>query len=126
MRLGAVARGVAAAVRIPGRLDGAGLSALTAAIPGAVDRDVVAAASVDAARRTLRLLARIPGGRWRATCLYLSAVEVVLRRDAGEDARLVLGARRDGEGIGAHAWVESGGIPVGREAANATRFAPFS
>lgn len=126
MTPGAIVRGVAAAVGIPGRLDGAGLAALTTAAPRVTERTAVDAESVAVARWTLRLLSRVPGGRWRATCLYLSAVEVVLRRDAGEDARLMLGVRRDGEAIGAHAWVESGGIPVGRESANATRFAPFT
>ena len=126
MKLGAIVRGVGAAVRIPGQLDGAGLASLTEAVPGASDRKGADPESIGAARWTLRLLARVPGGRWRATCLYLSAVEVVLRRDAGEDARLRLGARREGEVIGAHAWVESDGVPVGREAANATRFAPFT
>jgi len=78
--------------------------------------------TIRAARGILRRLAYLPGGLWRATCLYRSAAEVLLRRDAGQPARLQLGARRNGEEIGAHAWVECDGVPVGPEAAEADRY----
>lgn len=127
MKFGALMDGAVAALRAPDWLAGARLATLTGSAPmisartGTVDPD-----SIRVARRLLKALARVPGGRWRATCLYLGAAEVLLRRAAGEDARLRLGARRDGEGIGAHAWVESGGVPVGHEAGNAERFAALA
>jgi hypothetical protein len=70
------------------------------------------ALAIRAAHRTLRYLARIPGSRWRNTCLYRSVAECVLLREHGIAARLCLGVEhQDGQatGVGAHAWVESPG-----------------
>lgn len=123
MNLIALLRGARAAIRAPRWLAGPSLISLTEAAPAPVPGAGVDPESLRAARRTLRLLARIPGGGWRSTCLYRSVAEVLLRREAGEDARLRLGARRQGEAIGAHAWVESAGVPVGTDATNARHFA---
>jgi hypothetical protein len=61
-----------------------------------------------AARRTLRLLARMPGHRWRASCLYESVAECLVLRRSGVPAAVCIGVKRgaDGKpGIEAHAWV---------------------
>ncbi len=61
-----------------------------------------------AARRALRLLARIPGQRWRASCLYESVAECLVLRWSGIPAAVCIGVKRgsDGQpGIEAHAWV---------------------
>ena len=55
---------------------------------------------------TLHLLRRFNGNRWRYTCLYRSVAATLTLRTLGENAVLKLGARRDGEEVGAHAWVE--------------------
>lgn len=86
----------------------------------------VPADRIRAARGALRVLARIPGGAWRATCLYRCTAEVLLRREAGQGAVLQLGVRRSGEEIGAHAWVECDGRPVGVEAGSAASYAPLA
>ena len=78
-----------------------------------------------AARSVLRVMGRLSGGVWRNTCLFRSAAEVLLRRAAGERAVLRLGARQADGTVGAHAWVESDGRPVGEDAANAAAFIPF-
>lgn len=75
--------------------------------------------TIRAARGIVRRLGMLPGGIWRGTCLYRSAAEVLLRRAAGQPARLQIGARRSGEEIGAHAWVECDGVPVGADAGEA-------
>jgi hypothetical protein len=62
-----------------------------------------------AARWTLRQLARVPGGRWRATCLYESVAECLVLRGAGIPAAVCIGVRRGTGGsagtLSAHAWV---------------------
>lgn len=66
--------------------------------------------AIKAAHRVLRLLARIPGGRWRNTCLYRSVAECLLLRAHGIDARLCIGVESQQgatAGVGAHAWVET-------------------
>jgi hypothetical protein len=66
--------------------------------------------AIRTAHRVLRVLARIPGSRWRNTCLYRSVAECVLLRDHGVAARLCIGveARPASEpGVEAHAWVET-------------------
>ena len=61
-----------------------------------------------AARRALRLLARLPGRRWRASCLYESVAECLVLRQSGVPAAVCIGVKRgaDGQpGLQAHAWV---------------------
>jgi hypothetical protein len=77
---------------------------------------------IRAARGVLRRLALIPGGPWRSTCLYRCTAEILLRRAAGQPARLQLGVQQAGEEIGAHAWIECEGVPVGAESAEAARY----
>ncbi len=65
-------------------------------------------AALRAARRTLRVLARLPGGHWRTSCLYESVAECLVLRRWGVPAAVCIGVKRgaDGKpGIEAHAWV---------------------
>lgn len=70
------------------------------------------------ARRALALLSRVPGARWRTTCLYRSAAECLVLRAMGVPVRVVIGVDASrGTGatnaaapggdtaIRAHAWV---------------------
>jgi hypothetical protein len=58
------------------------------------------------AELTLRVLARLPGGRWKATCLYRSIAAALMLRAAGVPCRLCIGAT-GGQAVVAHAWVEN-------------------
>jgi hypothetical protein len=72
-------------------------------------------AALRAARRTLRLLALLPGGRWRATCLYESVAECLVLRRSGVAAAVCIGVKRQGDGtpgIAAHAWVARNGSDI--------------
>lgn len=124
MTVGDLLRGAWAALRVPRWLDGDRLPLLLA-VPELPDGRTVtepSAETIRAARGILRRLERVPGGRWRGTCLYRSAAEVLLRRDAGQPARLQLGVQLAGQEVGAHAWVECEGRPVGPDAAEADRY----
>ena len=57
---------------------------------------------------TVANLRRLP-----ATCLHRALAGYAALREAGEDARFVIGVRRDGSEVLAHAWIESAGHPVG-------------
>lgn len=119
-RVRAAVTGARAAWRSAARLDD-DLGGLLAA-PTALREDRRATAdrlsrlSLRYSRHALRLLAALPGGRWRNTCLYRSAAECLLLRDFGAAARLCLGVRKNAEQTGegdehacdirAHAWVE--------------------
>lgn len=61
-----------------------------------------------AARFALRLLSRLPGGRWRNTCLYRSVAECLTLRKLGVPARVCLGVEKEEalRSIAAHAWIE--------------------
>lgn len=121
MTLGDLVVGGWAAIRAPYWLSGSRLEALLQA-PAPSEGRPVLEERIRAARGILRRLAMIPGAPWRATCLYRCAAEVLLRREAGQPARLQLGVRRTGEEVGAHAWVECDGRPVGTESADAARY----
>jgi hypothetical protein len=124
--------GIWAACATPARLgdDLQGLLAGSRSDPDRVASDRAAEASVSAARLMLRVLARLPGNRWRNTCLYRSAAECLALRRLGLPARLCLGAEEDRgspDRVTAHAWVEVDGVgPTYREEPRAgmTRFVP--
>jgi hypothetical protein len=102
-------RGARAAFDAPAWVESERLSALMAlpADAPAVPRPEPDAA-LRSARRALRVLARVPGGRWRASCLYESVAECLVLRRSGVPAAVCIGVKRqrDGEpGIAAHAWV---------------------
>ena len=119
-RVRAAVTGARAAWRSAARLDD-DLGGLLAAPTGlGEDRrataDRLSGLSLRYSRHALRLLAVLPGGRWRNTCLYRSAAECLLLRAYGAPARLCLGVRKGAEQTGdgdehvcdirAHAWVE--------------------
>jgi hypothetical protein len=119
-RLRAAVSGVGAAWRVAARLDDdlAGLLKPPTELPKErrPSADRLSGVSLRYSRRTLRLLAVLPGGRWRNTCLYRGAAECLLLRGYGIPARLCLGVRNDAADVGpgdehacdirAHAWVE--------------------
>lgn len=125
-RLRAALAGVRAAVRSARWVRDGDLRRLAAAPgPGASTGTSPGRAERAAARRAallaLRVLARLPGGRWRNSCLYRSVALCLLARRRGEDARLAFGVARAAGGTGelrAHAWVEDpGGDPEAGPAA---------
>ena len=61
------------------------------------------------ANSTLRVLAKIPGGRWRNTCLFRSVAECAVRREYGVPARVAIGVDSVEGDVVAHAWVEVAG-----------------
>jgi hypothetical protein len=74
--------------------------------------------AVRASHAAIARLARVPGARWRNSCLYRSVAECVVLRTFGLPARVVIGV---GVGVGAgagaaardviaHAWVECEGV----------------
>lgn len=50
---------------------------------------------------------------WRAGCLRRSMVMAEVLRREGHDARVMLGAARDGGRMKGHSWVEVGGLDIG-------------
>ena len=102
---GAVLAGVRAALAAPRWIDGAGLQELMRApAPPGPERHVPRG-GVGAALRLLRVLGRLPGNRWRNTCLYRSVAECLVLRRYGVPAIVKIGVRNDGGEIDAHAWV---------------------
>lgn len=59
-------------------------------------------------------------------CLTRSLLLEWLLRRRGIDAELRIGVQRIGAGIAAHAWVESGGVPVNDRPDIAESFPPFA
>lgn len=114
--LGPLWLGLTSAWRTERWIEGRGLRALADGLPGdgavAGGREEVAAEAERWAGRTLRVLARLPGRRWRATCLYRSVAACLVRRELGLPVRLALGVRPDAlqpRGVAAHAWTEKDG-----------------
>ena len=70
-------------------------------------------AALRTARKVLRLLSRLPGARWRTSCLYESVAECLVLRRSGVPAAVCIGVKREGggapgnaaHGLAAHAWV---------------------
>lgn len=101
---GGVAAGVRAALASSRWIEGRGLAELLRAPAPARERPVPRRAT-GAALLLLRVLARVPGGRWRNTCLFRSVAECLVLRRYGVPAVVKIGVR-SGEGdIEAHAWV---------------------
>ncbi|GBD33051.1 hypothetical protein HRbin33_02030 [bacterium HR33] len=65
--------------------------------------------SIRVAMFALRLLARVPGGLWKNTCLYRAVTQCVVLRHYGFRCRVQIGVRRTGNAsqdtVSAHAWV---------------------
>ena len=108
-----LAEGVRVALATPSHIDHS-LPELLEPVQPTTRGESDPALAIRTAHRTLRYLARIPGSRWRNTCLYRSVAECVLLREHGIAARLCIGVEhQDGSapGVGAHAWVESRADP---------------
>jgi len=97
--------GVLAALRVPRVIDTSLKSLLDTPVVGTAEPRECAR-SIRVAHRTLRLLAAIPGGRWRNTCLFRSVAECHVRRARGWPARLAIGVGSAEDRVIAHSWVE--------------------
>ena len=98
------------------------LAGLMSAAPGQNARGSIEARRVrrDALRQML-----IHGGRvvMSGNCLERSLVLYRLLSEVGEDPRLVMGVRKEGDGVGGHVWIELDGQPI--EDTPAGKFAPL-
>lgn len=103
----AVAAGAWAALRSPGWMGGARLAELLRAPEISGTGPAVPRGARGGAMRALKVLALLPGSRWRNTCLYRSVAECLVLRGYGVPAYLRIGVKSDGEGgeVLAHAWV---------------------
>jgi len=101
---------VRAALESPRWIDGPRLSELLREPDGATGGRLPRGA-IGAAFLLLRVLGKLPGGRWRNTCLYRSVAECLVLRRYGIAATLRIGVR-SAEGIEAHAWVVRPDRPV--------------
>jgi hypothetical protein len=104
----ALATGAWAAVRAPGWIGGERLASLLRPAPKPRPGAVAPPGAVQGSVLALRVLHRVPGGRWRNTCLYRSVAECLVLRGYGEDARLRIGVGSEASAIVAHAWVVRG------------------
>jgi Transglutaminase-like superfamily len=102
---GAVLAGVHAALAAPRWIEGARLAELMRVPEAGGPERRVPRGGTGAANRLLRVLARMPGGRWRNTCLYRSVAECLVLRRYGVPAVLRIGVKNDTGDIEAHAWV---------------------
>jgi hypothetical protein len=109
--LTASAAGVWAALRAPAWLRDRGWTRLMHATPGLRADAVPAPGAVETAILAIRVLGRVPGGRWRNTCLYRAVAECLVLRGYGVDARLRIGVGTEGAEVIAHAWVVRGDQP---------------
>ncbi len=122
--------GVWSALRTPWAIAGLGMLMRECAFGGVSADDRRALCALRSAQRTLALLARVPGGRWRTTCLYRSVAECLALRAVGVEARVAIALAQElgwghkqelvpGPGVVAHAWVEdANGMTLGSAAAN--------
>ena len=104
--------GARAAGRAAGVIAG-GLPALLVAPPTLAPRSLdptAAAAATRAALAALRWLARLPGRRWRDTCLFRATAECLVLRAAGLPALVRLGVAVEAPDVVAHAWAECPGV----------------
>ena len=103
---GAVLAGVRAALAAPRWIEDAPrLQELMRAPNAAGPERPVPRGGTGAAFRLLRVLAHVPGARWRNTCLYRSVAECLVLRRYGVPAVLKIGVKNASGDIEAHAWV---------------------
>lgn len=100
--------GVRAVLRTPGWLRDGRWRTLLEPAAHARHGAEPAPGALRAARLALRVLGRLPGGRWLNTCLYRSVAECLVLREYGVDARLRIGVGTEGAEVIAHAWVVRG------------------
>lgn len=102
---GAVLAGAWAALAAPRWIEGARLAELMRVPEAAGPERRVPRGATGASHYLLRALARVPGERWRNTCLYRSVAECLVLRRYGVPAVLRIGVKNDTGDIEAHAWV---------------------
>lgn len=102
---GAVLAGARAALQAPRWIEGPRLVELLRPPAHSRAGASVPRGAVGSAVRLVALLARVPGSRWRNTCLYRSVAECLVLRHYGVPAQVRIGARRGDGDIEAHAWV---------------------
>lgn len=108
-KVAAVLVGATAALRVPWWIRGTRLEQLFRGSVGGRRRSGNVGLATRASRLALRVLARLPLGPWRNTCLYRSVAECLVLRAHAMPFRLLVGVKRDGGGddsIIAHAWVD--------------------
>jgi hypothetical protein len=102
-----VLAGSRAALASAGWIRGSRFSELLRAAPARPPRPLPRG-SIGSALLMLKLLARLPGRRWRNTCLYRSVATCLLLRRHGLEAQVRIGVRSGESDIEAHAWVVRG------------------
>jgi hypothetical protein len=102
---GAVLAGVRAALAAPRWIEGPRLSELLRPPSPSRAEARVPRGATGSALRLIGLLARLPGGRWRNTCLYRSVAECLVLRRYGIPAIVKIGVKGAEGDIEAHAWV---------------------
>ena len=120
-RIRAALVGMMSSLIAPFWLSSKRLESLTREPPYSND-DVRAEDRVDelkfARRISDRMLAALPRPLWRTSCLYRSIAECLTLRSYGVPATVVMGVRRAGEKVQAHAWVAVRGVPFPASAAS--------
>lgn len=108
-KVAAVLVGATAALRVPWWIRGTRLEQLFRGSVGGRRRSGNVGLATRASRLALRVLARLPLGPWRNTCLYRSVAECLVLRAHAMPFRLLVGVKRGGAAnasIVAHAWVD--------------------
>jgi hypothetical protein len=111
--LGGIIVGAASTLVAPLWLRGKRLQALTREPPCPLNVNVSERAEEIrlAHRSSNRLLATLPRPLWRNSCLYRSIAHCLALRWYGLPAIVVVGVRRGGKNVQAHAWVAVRGVP---------------
>jgi len=107
-----IVTGTIAALRAPRWLEQPQLRRLLGGWSGEEVPTSAAECALRWAYRAMRILARLPGGYWKNTCLYRSVAGSLVLRQYGIGSRLHIGARAEQGEITAHAWLDlPGGAP---------------
>lgn len=119
--------GALAALRAPRWIEQQKLTTLLAGWSGMEQPDESAQCALRWSYRAVRVLARLPGGYWKYTCLYRSVAGALVLRHFGVASRLHIGARSEAGEIKAHAWLNlPDGAPQPYEPLTSAGFGPAS
>jgi len=102
---GAVLAGMRAALAAPRWIEGPRLAELLRPPSPLRAESRVPRGATGSALRLIGVLARLPGGHWRNTCLYRSVAECLVLRRYGIPAIVKIGVKGAEGDIEAHAWV---------------------
>lgn len=107
-RLREAAQGLGLRIALPFLVKRRALPGLLAWLdsPGSLD-----ASGAEGTRRLAAQLFR-PLRLWPTTCLYRALGSYALLRAAGQEVRFVIGVRKEGEELLAHAWLERDGVTI--------------